>query len=323
MFFKMVVNDAVVDGSISAATWQIFKDWADNLDWDPYWDVVELASRGECPRLKRLYTHLNRALADKPPRRSEAREIARSIRDVIKTARKKENECIRILGGEYDELREQIRQATMYNNATTVDDERAEAESEGGYYQFLDRDVVDPMLEMTWAEYLRHYGIAKGKAREVISFCVEPMPDKSQISDILARRTLRWTMGRSKPQYHFLAEALDPLRYEGAGSPSVGCCPDDTAVVLAVAVEAYLRKQIDRPTLHSVYKINAIDRQTDWLEISDDDRRAAFRGWRPAKYGPTDLCLARGRRTSERGRHRSRHDPYAAICALHRSGLAG
>lgn len=279
MSLYIVVNDQCI-GDLKASDWRSFEDWAHSLAFDDHMEVIDLATIGECPRPKRLYSQLNHALVNKPPRRPQAKQMATMIRAAIEQVREAEDGYIRICGGEYDGLREQIRQATMYNNALTVDDECAE--SEGGYYQFIDRDIVDPMLDMTWAEYLRAYGMQRSRAREVIAFCVEPMPDRSQITDILARRNLRWTMARSKPQYHFLAEAIDPARYEGFTSPSVGCCPDDAAVVLSVAVEAYLQQQIDRATLHSVYKINAIESPTDWLEISDADRRAALRGWRPA-----------------------------------------
>jgi hypothetical protein len=142
------------------------------------------------------------------------------------------------------------------------------------YYQFFDRDAVDPLLSMRWPEYMDRSFTDEEDAREFVEFAFD---GGEGITDVLSRRTLRWTMQRSSPQYHFLAVIIDAA----GGGPYVACNPFETAILLAVAVEAVLTGLSDRATLHAVLKINAASRPSDWLEISERDEKPLLRGWRP------------------------------------------
>lgn|SRR5487761_1229016 len=144
------------------------------------------------------------------------------------------------------------------------------------YYQFFDRDDVDPLLGMRWPECVDRYFMDEEDAREFVEFAID---GGEEIGDVLSRRTLRWTMQRSTPQYHFLAEIID----RAARGPYAACDPCETAVLLAVAIEARLNGLIDRPTLHAVLKINAIGSPagSGFLEISESEERPLLRGWRP------------------------------------------
>lgn len=84
-------------------------------------------------------------------------------------------------------------------------------------------------------------------------------------------------MQRSSPQYHFLAVTID----RAAGGPYAACDPSETAVLLAVAVEACINRLIDRATLRAVLKINGSGAPSDWLEISESEEKPLLRGYRP------------------------------------------
>jgi hypothetical protein len=150
------------------------------------------------------------------------------------------------------------------------------------YYAIFDRDVADSLLAMTWRQFLHKRPRALRRIKELIDFAVEPQPDDSEIRSILANRTIRWTMHHSSPQYHFLGEVLDLV------SSKSGCCVFtvteggfEHGVLPAVAVDAYLQKDIDRLTLHAVYRLSGIGSPSEWLEISAKDEVEACRDWNP------------------------------------------
>jgi hypothetical protein len=148
------------------------------------------------------------------------------------------------------------------------------------YYQFLDRDKVDPLLAMTWRQLLRRYRGWEDEIEELIAFAVDPEPDAAQVRAIIERRTLRWTLQRSSPQYHLLAEILAYARVNDK-CPYVECPAWEHPLLLAVAAEAFLANKIDRRTLYAVLRISAISFPTDWLDIASSDERILARGWDP------------------------------------------
>src|SRR5438093_13210717 len=89
------------------------------------------------------------------------------------------------------------------------------------YYEFFDREIFDSVWALSWRDYQRKYGSRWTKnmryepgeycgrsLRELICFCVEPETSSEMLEDILARRTSRWTIQHSSPQFDFLTEFM-------------------------------------------------------------------------------------------------------------------
>ena len=69
------------------------------------------------------------------------------------------------------------------------------------FYWFIDREVVDPVLEMSWKAFLRKYPWDRDDVDEVLNFAVEGEPETAAITGILEKRSLRWTIKRSSSAY--------------------------------------------------------------------------------------------------------------------------
>jgi hypothetical protein len=115
------------------------------------------------------------------------------------------------------------------------------------FYQFIDRAVVDPVLMMSWADFLRKHPWRRDSLEELLDFAVEPQPDSDARSRILATRSLRWTMRRSTPAYYFLNTLIYHVPHLRRRCPDVWAndCYD-VAALEAAAVEAFL---VDRISL--------------------------------------------------------------------------
>lgn len=132
------------------------------------------------------------------------------------------------------------------------------------FYQFIDRAVVDPMLQMNWVDFLREYPWPRDSLQEFLAFAVEPEPDFDAVSRILDERSLRWTMKRSYPSYYFLHEVIHH-------APCIkNRCPEfwpesfyEGAVLEATAVEAFIQGRIGKQTLWTVYNMDG-----GWIQLS-------------------------------------------------------
>jgi hypothetical protein len=89
----------------------------------------------------------------------------------------------------------------------------------GTHYYFFDRSAVDPLWNLSWQDFLRLHGksrwakgpdVSDGAAslRGLIAFSVEPQPSAREIEEIIRRRTLRWTIQHSSPQFYMMEEIV-------------------------------------------------------------------------------------------------------------------
>jgi hypothetical protein len=125
------------------------------------------------------------------------------------------------------------------------------------FYWFIDREVVDPVLEMSWKTFLRRYPWDHEELDYLLNFAVDGEPDPAEISRILENRTLRWTIKRSSPAYWFLNEIVHHVPALRLRCPEVWIPNDfDLAILEAVAVDGYLRGRISDRTLWTVYNLH-------------------------------------------------------------------
>ena len=122
------------------------------------------------------------------------------------------------------------------------------------FYKFIDRDAVEPLLRLTWAEFLRKYRWSRGSLQESVeeflAFIMGPQPAPSVVDEVLARRTLRWTMKRSSPKYFFLFEVIYNAPHVRKRCPEIWTeSPYEIAIIIASSVDAFLTGKIDVKTL--------------------------------------------------------------------------
>jgi|GEM_PF-4415981 len=151
------------------------------------------------------------------------------------------------------------------------------------YYQFFDRAAAGELLAMPWKAILQRHPRSRRSIEELLAFALDNEPDDRAMERILATRTVRWTMKRSSPQYHFLAEVLyatwgHPCRHRYAD-----CDPAATPVLLAAAVNGFLAGKLRRSVLHAILKLNAIGFATDWISLTRVEQRLVSQGWDPAQ----------------------------------------
>ena len=83
-----------------------------------------------------------------------------------------------------------------------------------------------------------------------LAFIMEPQPAPSIVDEVLARRTLRWTMKRSSPQYFFLLEVIYNAPDVRKRCPEIWTeSPYEIAIIIAASVDAFLTGRIDVKTL--------------------------------------------------------------------------
>jgi hypothetical protein len=170
-------------------------------------------------------------------------------------------------------------------------------------YWFIDREVVDPVLEMSWQAFLRKYRWKRDDLYSVLDFAMAGDLDKAAISRIVENQTLRWTMKRCSLSYWFLDQVVyhvPTLRRR---------CPDvypqylcESAVLDAASVEAFLNGRISEEMLWAVYNIDGRHDPRDSLRLS---RRELWRVEVALGYGAvekpvfawqTEDCLDEGYR---------------------------
>jgi hypothetical protein len=137
------------------------------------------------------------------------------------------------------------------------------------FYWFIDREVVDPVLEMSWKAFLLKYPWDRDYVDDVLLFAVDPELDAAAISHILENRTLRWTMKRSSPAYWFLNQVVHHVPVLEQRCPEVW--PEDlyeSAVLDAASVEAFLDGKISEERLWAVYNIDGRHDPRVFLRLS-------------------------------------------------------
>jgi hypothetical protein len=136
------------------------------------------------------------------------------------------------------------------------------------FYWFIDREVVDPVLEMSWKAFLRKYPWDRDFVDDIFMFALDPELDADAISHILENHTLRWTMKRASPGYWFLNHIVHHVRALERRCPSVW--PEylyESAVLDAASVEAFLEGKISEEILWAVYNINGLHDPRVFLQL--------------------------------------------------------
>jgi hypothetical protein len=135
------------------------------------------------------------------------------------------------------------------------------------YYCCFDRSAVDYLWKLSWQEFLGLHGTsrwAKGprtdngaaSLRGLIAFAVDPEPSATEIEDIIRRRTLRWTIQRSSPQFYMMGEIVYNIPRLRKSWISLDVWSLDFTVLLAAAAEAYFRGEVPVSGFKAVLKLH-------------------------------------------------------------------
>ena len=137
------------------------------------------------------------------------------------------------------------------------------------FYWFIDREMVDPVLEMSWKAFLRKYPWDRDDVDEVLNFAVEGEPETAAITGILEKRSLRWTIKRSSSAYWLLNVIVHHVPALTLRCPEVWLYnPYDIAILDAAAVEGFLGGRISERTLWAVYNIDGREDPRAWLKLT-------------------------------------------------------
>jgi len=147
------------------------------------------------------------------------------------------------------------------------------------YYCFFDRSAVDPLWGMSWQDFLRLCGKhRRGKRfdvdswlRELIAFSVEPEPSDAEVDDIIRRRTPRWTIQRSSPQFYTMGEIVCGAPRLAKSCAVLDVWANDLSVLLAAAAEGYFRGEVTVSAFKSVLKLH-YSKFEDFIRLSKSER---------------------------------------------------
>jgi hypothetical protein len=158
------------------------------------------------------------------------------------------------------------------------------------YYQFIDKALVDPILDLRWAEFLalrpRPKWPTVGGTKGFIKYIFDTEPEPERVRWILENKTLRWTLYHCELAFFF----LDSIIYE---VPTV-CrgCPtfwpesiEEAIVLLAAAVNAYLEGRLNPRSLKSVLLLISVF-PDEWLNLTRKELAAVMEVFRKAKRRP-------------------------------------
>ena len=143
------------------------------------------------------------------------------------------------------------------------------------FYWFVDRAVADPVLQMSWKDYLRKYPWKGSRTsfstvEELLNFCLEPQPDADTVARVITECSLRWTLQHSVPSYFFLHNIVYNVPRLRKHCPVVGVEDNwaDEGTIIAVAVHAYLEGWIGEKTLWAIYNITGSQYPRGWLKLT-------------------------------------------------------
>lgn len=146
------------------------------------------------------------------------------------------------------------------------------------YFQFFDREAFDSVWSLSWREFERKHGSRWSKRksyepgeydgaslRGLICFSLDPEPSPEFVEEVLQRRTVRWTIRHSCPQFCFMTEIMQHV----PGYRASTCCivSHDVGVLISVATGAYIAGKIDSRTLRAVLKLCGSDPE-EWVQLS-------------------------------------------------------
>jgi hypothetical protein len=150
------------------------------------------------------------------------------------------------------------------------------------YYYFFDRSAADPLWKLSWPDFLRLHGKsrwAKGpdggdgsaSLRGLIAFAVDPEPSAIEIEDIIRRRTLRWTIQRSSPQFYLMEEIVNNVPRLRKSCISLDVWSNDFSILLAAAAEGYFRGEVPVSGFKAVLKLH-YSKFEDFIRLSKQER---------------------------------------------------
>jgi hypothetical protein len=170
-------------------------------------------------------------------------------------------------------------------------------------FTFFDRIDADRLWKMSWKNFLALAPSMTENVEELISFGFDPSPTEPRMRDILAKRTLRWTISRCTPQFFIMDELLSWAPALGRRMASVGCDRiNDPWALVALAVQGYEMGEVDRRTLAAVLKLhNARKPGADLLSPAQSGRTSRS-GAHRGSTAETAISMAGSRRV--RRRHR-------------------
>lgn len=153
-------------------------------------------------------------------------------------------------------------------------------------YDFFDREAFDPVWRFSWAEFVKQYptrwaskreyvsGEYDGKSlRGFLSNSMEPEPTPQELEDILARRTIRWTLQQSDNRLFTMSEIMSnvPALRNRVTAFSMKC---EINSLLAAAVDAYLTRRAGVTALRAVLKLHCVGDPEGFLRLSSNESAA-------------------------------------------------
>ena len=150
------------------------------------------------------------------------------------------------------------------------------------YYYFFDRSAVDPLWNLSWQDFLRLHGksrwakgpdVGDGAAslRGLIAFAVEPHPSAIAIEEIIRRRSVRWTIQRSSPQFYMIEEIVYHVPRLRKSCVSLDVWSNDFAVLLAAAADGYFDGEVLVSSLKAVLKLHYAKFE-DFIRLTKQER---------------------------------------------------
>ncbi|RPJ87635.1 MAG: hypothetical protein EHM18_00170 [Acidobacteria bacterium] len=153
------------------------------------------------------------------------------------------------------------------------------------YYRFFDAAKVGPVLELSWNEFFQRGYSTATPICYLLPFALDnpqlDEDDEEAVDAILDTKTVRWTMERSSPQFHFLEEILDSSRLPSAGV--FGFSPVEADVLVWTAAESFLNGLIDSQMLWSVFKLHSVTSPSEYFQDLPPDKDAILRAAVPIK----------------------------------------
>jgi hypothetical protein len=135
-------------------------------------------------------------------------------------------------------------------------------------YDFFDRDIFDHVWGLRWKEFQRRYPSqwAMNKSYEpdaydheslrgLICFAL-PEPSGEMVEDVIARRTIRWTIQHVSMQAHLMGEVIEhiPGYHKGYGYVLAANCDP----LIATATRALFDGMVGASTIWAVIKLHSL-----------------------------------------------------------------
>lgn len=153
------------------------------------------------------------------------------------------------------------------------------------FYRVFDRAAVDPVLAMRWTEYLAQRATDRESIEELLEFAVDgpdgDAPDPEYVQQILAERTLRWTMSHATPQFYFLHELVNCTPGLAKRCPAIW--PEafaEEAIFLGVSTCAFLAGKCTAPDWAAMMTLHGWPNLEEFLELTPAESKSLKRSVR-------------------------------------------